>query len=123
MVSEVDTSFIPDVPKGPLDTYRNKAKFDWKLLRLVFEDAYLLRVKYHAWKELEANPLFAKPKQTLSSDDQKYRAALQMNAMHDLKLFPADIINLGHKEKVRIFLLLLFECDSLLLSHYQCVFQ
>lgn len=100
MANEADTSYIPDWPKGPLDAYRNRAKFDWKKLRLIFEDARLLRVKYNAWRELEANPLFAKPKHQLSADEQKYRAALQMNAMHELKLFPADIINLGHKEKV-----------------------
>lgn len=99
----VDTSFIPDCPKGPLDTYRSRAKFDWKKLRLIFEDAYFLRVKYDAWKAMEGNPLFAKPKQTLSADEQKYRAALQMNAMHTLKLFPSEIINAGHKEKVFMF--------------------
>lgn len=100
MAPEGDTSFIPDCPKGPLDLYRNKVKFDWKKMRLIFEDATLLRVKYDAWNALEANPLFAKPRLTLSADEQKYRAALQMNAMHELNLFPSDIINAGHKEKV-----------------------
>jgi len=41
----VDTSFIPDLPRGPLDTYRNRANFDWKKLRLVFEDENSLRIK------------------------------------------------------------------------------
>lgn len=40
-----DTSFIPDLPSGPLDQYRKKATFDWKKLRLVFEEVNLLRVK------------------------------------------------------------------------------
>lgn len=99
-VNPPDTSFIPDHPKGPLDTYRSRAKFDWKQLRLIFEDASLLRVKYNTWDALEAIPLFAKPKQTLTADEQKYRAALQMNAMHGLKLFPTHLINAGHREKV-----------------------
>lgn len=41
----VDTSFIPDLPKGPLDTYRSRAKFDWKKLRLIFEDSNSLKIK------------------------------------------------------------------------------
>lgn len=40
-----DTSFIPDLPTGPLDTYRKRSSFDWKKLRLVFEEVNLLRVK------------------------------------------------------------------------------
>lgn len=42
-----DTSFIPDLPSGPLDPYRKKATFDWKKLRLVFEEVNLLRVKVY----------------------------------------------------------------------------
>lgn len=40
-----DTSFIEDLPAGPLDAYRKKAKFDWKKLKLVFEDVNLLKMK------------------------------------------------------------------------------
>lgn len=42
-----DISFIPDLPSGPLDFYRKKAKFNWKHLRLVFEEYNLLKVKVH----------------------------------------------------------------------------
>lgn len=40
-----DTSFIKDLPSGPLDHYRKQAKFDWKKLKLVFEDAEDLKTK------------------------------------------------------------------------------
>lgn len=95
-----DTSFIPDMPIGPLDEYRKRAKFDWKELRLIFEDESLLRLKYKTWNKMEADPLFAKPKQTLSADQQKYRAAMQMNATNLLKLAPPNVEQMNHRQKV-----------------------
>lgn len=95
-----DTSFIPDMPIGPLDEYRKRAKFDWKELRLIFEDENQLRLKYKTWNKMEADPLFAKPKQTLSADQQKYRAAMQMNATNLLKLAPPNVEQMNHREKV-----------------------
>lgn len=100
MASQTDVSFIPDTPNGPLDEYRKRAKFNWKHLRLIFEDAKLLKLKYSAWDKIEANPLFAKPKHTLSADEQKYRVALQMNEMRSLNLLPPEIEKLSHNEKV-----------------------
>lgn len=100
MASAKDTSFIPDMPTGPLDEYRKRAKFDWKQLRLIFEDESLLRLKYKTWNKIEADPLFAKPKQTLSADEQKYRAAMQMNATNLLKLAPPDVDKMNHRQKV-----------------------
>ena len=41
----MDTSFIEDLPSGPLDVYRKQAQFDWKQLKLVFEDPDFLKVK------------------------------------------------------------------------------
>lgn len=44
-LTESDTKFIPNLPKGPLDEYRNQVKFDWKRLRLVFEDIHTAKIK------------------------------------------------------------------------------
>lgn len=100
MASAKDTSFIPDMPSGPLDEYRKRAKFDWKQLRLIFEDEHLLRIKYTTWNKIESDPLFAKPRQTLSADQQKYRAAMQMNATNLLNLAPANVEQMSHRQKV-----------------------
>lgn len=100
MANAKDTSFIPDMPTGPLDEYRQRAKFDWKQLRLIFEDENLLRIKYKTWNKIEADPLFAKPKQTPSADEQKYRAAMQMNATNLLNLAPPDVDKMNHGQKV-----------------------
>lgn len=45
-----DTSFIPNTPSGPLDTYRNQVAFDWKRLRLVFEDINSVKIKVNIHK-------------------------------------------------------------------------
>lgn len=100
MTSVKDTSFIPDMPTGPLDEYRKRATFDWKQLRLIFEDEQSLRLKYKTWEKIEANPLFAKPKGTPSPDRQKYLAAMQMNATNLWKLAPADVESVSHRNKV-----------------------
>lgn len=100
MKSVPDTSFIPDVPTGPLDEYRKRAKFDWKRLRLLFEGGDLLKLKYMTWNKIGSNPLFAKPKQTLSADEQKRIAAIQMNAINDLNLAPPEIENMTYRDRV-----------------------
>lgn len=107
-----DTSFIPDMPNGPLDEYRKRATFDWKELRLIFENENLLRLKYKTWNKLESDPLFAKPRCSSSSDDCKYRAALQMNATNLLKLAPPNVESMSHRQKVRFFLRNLLKPDG-----------
>lgn len=41
-----ELSFVPDLPSGPLDVYRNNASFNWKRLKLALEgDIELLKLK------------------------------------------------------------------------------
>lgn len=49
---------IPDWPAGPLDEYRKRASFDWKRMKLAFEDEDVIRIKQKVFKTLEADPLF-----------------------------------------------------------------
>ncbi|XP_053958182.1 peroxisomal acyl-coenzyme A oxidase 3 [Anastrepha ludens] len=96
-----DTSFIPDLPKGPLCRYRNRAKFDWKQLKLIFEREQDLRIKYKVWKILESDPLFSKPKTTLPADEQKHLCAMQVNRMPHLDLIPKEIEQKSFGEKTK----------------------
>lgn len=100
MATEPDTTFIPDTPIGPLDEYRKRATFNWKHLRLIFEDGKLLKLKYMAWSKIDANPLFSKPRRTLSADEQKRRAAIQMNEINALNLAPPEIEKLSYRNRV-----------------------
>lgn len=48
MTEKVDKSFIPDLPKGgPLAEYRKRATFDWKDLKLIFEEEQTLKTKVY----------------------------------------------------------------------------
>lgn len=96
-----DTTFIPDLPKGPLCEYRSRARFDWKLLRLIFEEENSLKIKYKVWKILEGDPLFAKPNTTLRTDDLKHIAAMQMNKMAHLDITTENVKNPSFQEKTR----------------------
>lgn len=40
-----ESDLIEDLPRGPLDFYRKQASFDWKKMKLFFEDPELLKIK------------------------------------------------------------------------------
>lgn len=44
-MSGSEEPLLKDFPPGPLDEYRKQASFDWKKLKLYFEDEELLRYK------------------------------------------------------------------------------
>lgn len=98
----IDTSFIPDVPShaGPLNDYRKKASFDWKMLRIYFESEEGLRIKSLIWDRLEKDPLFRKPPVTPSVDDQKKLAAMRMKRVAELGFLTNEIKNLSYQKRV-----------------------
>lgn len=102
----IDTSFINDVPSlpSPLNDYRNKATFDWKLLRIYFEGEAGLRVKQAIWDRLEKDPLFSRPSVTPSVDDQKKLAAMRMKRVIELGFLPNEIKNSSYQKRVRTFI-------------------
>lgn len=99
----VDTSFIPDVPThpGPLNEYRKKAKFDWKILRIHFEGEAGLREKYLIWDRLEKDPLFHKPLITPSADVQKKLAAMRMKRVAELGFLTDEIKKFSYEKRVK----------------------
>ncbi|XP_044271782.1 peroxisomal acyl-coenzyme A oxidase 3-like isoform X1 [Tribolium madens] len=96
-----DTSFIKDLPSGPLDAYRDRATFDWKKMKLFFEDPDLLKVKMRVWETLEKDPIFQKPKTELNSEEMKRRAALQLRKYCQLSFVTPEMANLPYKRKTR----------------------
>uniref|UniRef100_A0A336MWM8 Acyl-coenzyme A oxidase n=1 Tax=Culicoides sonorensis TaxID=179676 RepID=A0A336MWM8_CULSO len=100
MSTSADTSFIPDLPSGALDVYRKK-NFDWKRLRLIFEEQSVLKIKYHVWNTLEKDPLFRKPSCSLPMDEQKRRAANQVNRVNDYEFAPKEIQEAAYKPRIR----------------------
>ncbi|XP_038110999.1 peroxisomal acyl-coenzyme A oxidase 3 [Culex quinquefasciatus] len=101
MPEEDKPSPIPDLPRGPLCEYRQRAKFSWKALKQVLEDPNVIRIKYDVWQKLEREPLFAPLTNTLPVDQQKERAAKQVKRIAELKLDPQEIYSMDYKYRVR----------------------
>ncbi|KAL5280044.1 ACOX3 family protein [Megaselia abdita] len=94
MAQTVNKSFIPDLPKGgPLAEYRKRANFDWKDLKLIFEEEQTLKTKYRVWKLLEEDPLFTRSNTNLPTNESKRIAAMQMNHMANLNIVPDEVYN------------------------------
>ncbi|KAF2895680.1 hypothetical protein ILUMI_10460 [Ignelater luminosus] len=96
-----DTSFIEDLPAGPLDAYRKKAKFDWKKLKLVFEDVNLLKMKLKVWNALEKDSIFQRPEKELLTKEQKRIAALQLQQFRKYKFMPTNGQKASIKDRAR----------------------
>lgn len=96
------TDFIPDMPQGPLDEYRKRAKFDWKKLRMYIEGEDNLKVKYMIWNRLENDTLFKRTLTTLPSDEQKRIAAMRVNRVAEKQFLPAEIHTAKLVKKVKL---------------------
>nr|XP_032513550.1 peroxisomal acyl-coenzyme A oxidase 3-like [Danaus plexippus plexippus] len=92
-----DLSFVPDLPKGPLDVYRNTASFNWKRLKLALEgDIDSLKLKYKIWRTLEKDPLFAHSAVTLPVEEQKRITQLQLKKINEYKFIPKEMFNASY---------------------------
>ncbi|XP_061383197.1 peroxisomal acyl-coenzyme A oxidase 3-like isoform X2 [Danaus plexippus] len=97
-----DLSFVPDLPKGPLDVYRNTASFNWKRLKLALEgDIDSLKLKYKIWRTLEKDPLFAHSAVTLPVEEQKRITQLQLKKINEYKFIPKEMFNASYSKRTR----------------------
>lgn len=93
--------FIKDLPKGPLDEYRRNSRFNWKDLKLVFEDAEQLKLKQHVWNTLEKDPIFRKPETETETEETKRRTAIQFHQYCKYNFLPENLENALYKRKTR----------------------
>lgn len=80
---------LPDWPKGPLDEYRSRASFDWRKMRVIFEDKEVVKFKAKVWAQLEKDELFNRPEWEELSREQ-YR---ELTFMRMKRMFEYDIVN------------------------------
>ncbi|XP_059618292.1 peroxisomal acyl-coenzyme A oxidase 3 isoform X2 [Phlebotomus argentipes] len=85
-----DKYIFPDFPKGPLSKYRDGATFDWKQMKVILEDAELLRYRYDIWKFMEGHPLFAHPVETPSLDEQRHITTKRQFVLFNEQIFTMD---------------------------------
>ncbi|XP_031352226.1 peroxisomal acyl-coenzyme A oxidase 3-like isoform X2 [Photinus pyralis] len=97
----MDTSFICDLPSGPLDSHRRNVSFDWKKLKLVFEKPQLLKLKLKIWNTLEEDPLFQRFDEEPTTQEQKRIAALQLQQFRKYKFMPISTNKAFVKDRAR----------------------
>ncbi|GAB0095270.1 Acyl-coenzyme A oxidase [Sergentomyia squamirostris] len=85
-----DKYIFPDFPKGPLTPYRDAATFDWKQMKLLLEDAELLKYRYDIWKFMENHPLFAHPIKSLTLDEERHLATKRQFVVFEKKFFTLE---------------------------------
>ncbi|CAH1121403.1 unnamed protein product [Ceutorhynchus assimilis] len=95
---------IKDLPAGPLDHYRKQAQFDWKKMKLFFEDPELLKIKMNVWKTLERDPIFQRPKQVPDSEEMKRISAIQLHKYCQYNFLHPDTAKLPYKRKTKFMM-------------------
>lgn len=97
---ESNLDFIPDLPKGPLDEYRNiSPSVNWKRLKVYLEGEEAVRVKYRTIQIMEESPIFSRALNP-NTDEQKRIAGVQMMKIKDLNMFPPEIYSMKFRPRV-----------------------
>ncbi|RWS04177.1 Peroxisomal acyl-coenzyme A oxidase 3-like protein [Dinothrombium tinctorium] len=82
---------IPDLPSGPLDEYRRRASFNWKLMKLTLEGEEVIKFKNKVWRTLEQDPLFHRnPSEELSRDEYRKLSLLRLKRLMEYDFLPDD---------------------------------
>lgn len=71
---------VADLPKGPLEAYRKRASFDWKLLKLHVFGEDCVRFENSLWKYMESQPEFHK-KNGLTLDEERRICCKRINSL------------------------------------------
>ncbi|KAM0727731.1 Peroxisomal acyl-coenzyme A oxidase 3 [Formica fusca] len=74
---------IRDLPKGPLDSYRKRATFDWKSFKLTLEGEDNVRFQEKLWELVRINPAFQRPTGPISLDEVQRRCNAQVKVLCD----------------------------------------
>lgn len=99
-MADSSLDFIPDLPQGPLDEYRNLSPaVNWKRLKMYLEGEECVRVKYRTFKIMESQPLFERAHNP-TVDEQRRIAAVQMMKLIDHNIFPPEIYAMNFKPRV-----------------------
>ncbi|VVC94362.1 unnamed protein product [Leptidea sinapis] len=77
--------YFPDLPKGPLDSFRKKASFNWRRMKLVYDNLATIKLKHDIWTFMEKNPLFHHSNSPLTMDEQRQIAVKRMYNIYNEK--------------------------------------
>ncbi|CAH2086023.1 unnamed protein product [Euphydryas editha] len=84
--------YFPDLPSGPLDTYRKKASFNWRFMKLVYDNLTTIKLKHDIYSFMENHPLFQHSDASLSLDEERQIAVKRMYAIYNENFIPFEKI-------------------------------
>ncbi|KAL0842466.1 hypothetical protein ABMA28_014562 [Loxostege sticticalis] len=84
--------YFPDLPTGRLDEYRKKASFDWRRMKLVYDDLDCIDLKHRMWKFMENNPVFKHADKSVTLDEERHLAVKRMYSLHNETFLPIEKI-------------------------------
>ncbi|XP_073943629.1 acyl-CoA oxidase 3 [Choristoneura fumiferana] len=85
-------SCFPDLPSGPLDGFRKKASFDWRRMKLAYDNINAINTKNKVWSFMESHPLFKHQEATPTLDEQRQIATKRMYVIHNVDFVPLEEI-------------------------------
>ncbi|XP_076452929.1 LOW QUALITY PROTEIN: peroxisomal acyl-coenzyme A oxidase 3-like [Babylonia areolata] len=82
--------YMKDPKPGPLDNYRKRASFDWKLMRIFLDGEDIIRFKNKVWSTLEKDPLFSRGFSTPSLEEQRKLSFQRVRRLYEYDFLPED---------------------------------
>ncbi|KAL0099821.1 hypothetical protein PUN28_019911 [Cardiocondyla obscurior] len=82
------SDLLKDLPRGPLDSYRKRATFDWKSLKLSLEGEDCVQFQAKLWQLIETHPVFRKSAWPKSLDEIRKRCNSQIEVLCDNGIDP-----------------------------------
>ncbi|XP_045445584.1 peroxisomal acyl-coenzyme A oxidase 3-like [Melitaea cinxia] len=84
--------YFPDLPSGPLDAYRKKATFNWRLMKLAYDNLTTIKLKHDIYSFMEKHPLFQYSDTSLSLDEERHITVKRMYALFNANFVPFEKI-------------------------------
>ncbi|KAK9890917.1 hypothetical protein WA026_012259 [Henosepilachna vigintioctopunctata] len=98
-------ALIEDLPSGPLDEYRKQSNFNWKSMKIFFEeDVECLGIKMRMWNILSKDPLFSRSHTVQTTEEMKKLAAKRLRRYLQYNFFPSDISSIPYKKRLRLMM-------------------
>ncbi|BET01788.1 acyl-Coenzyme A oxidase [Nesidiocoris tenuis] len=82
--------FAANLPRGPLDKYRQLASFDWLKMRLLLDGEELVKFKESIWTRMENDPLFHRGHEPISFEEYRRLSALRAKKFKTWDVLPFD---------------------------------
>lgn len=82
--------YFPDLPSGPLDVFRKRASFNWRRMKLVYDNLATIKIKHDIWKFMENHLLFHHPDASLTLDEERHITIKQMFTIHNENFLPLE---------------------------------